>query len=185
MYQTVAASVCMVPHEKGDDAHLYTSVKRNRGIHRDKTHSLEIKVQLADCLPLEVNGKVSLRLGVVEGYFLSLDVTKEAGDDGGAPTVGLFVELVCPDTRGLDGGELDTVGLSGPVAVVRVAMAGEIWSSTILFPYKSAYGIPDWFGKPLDEVVYEGSQYFKGDCLVLTVDARLIADKHMPCVPEI
>jgi hypothetical protein len=191
MYQSMSTSVSQVPHETDKESipHPFKSAKPSRVRDKDTTYSFEAQLPLADCLPLGANETMHLRLGVVEGYVVSLSVTREVRRDA-APTLALNVELNFPDTRDMeedeeDGEEeTDSVGLSGPMAAVGVAVAGWRDSFTHVFGINSCYGYNDVFMKPWDEAVCEGSDHFPEGRMPVKVDVHLVADKHMkPHVP--
>jgi hypothetical protein len=187
MCQSLATSFSKVPHEH-EAAHPFRSAKPSRvraeaeAEEEDVTYTFEAEVSLAHCLPLRVDGRVHLRLGVPEGHMVSLYVARKAKDNAG-PTVGLYVELTCPDLREMveeEGpAETDTVGLSGPMAAVQIDACDTVWSFTRLFQINTIYGCGNVFKKPWDEVVREGSDSFPEGRMTVTVDIKFVADKHV------
>jgi hypothetical protein len=185
LYQSLASSFSKVPHE-GAANHLFASAKSTRVRDKIVTYNFEGEVRLADCLPLGLDEGMYLRLGVAEGRMVYLYVSKDAHPDA-APTLALNVEFTSPEVRDMDEEESvqsDTVGLSGPMAAVRIAAAGKRASFTHVYAIRLAYGYPNFFKKPWDEVVREGSDYFPEGSMTVTVDIHFITDKHMkPHVP--
>jgi hypothetical protein len=182
VYQSLATSLSKVPHDH-DAAHPFTSAKPSRVRDKDVTYSFEGEIPLAGCLPLGLNERFYLRLGVAEGYEMFLNVKRLSGPKK-APSVALYVHLICPDSRAVEEEEIDTVGLSGAMAAVRIEAADEAFSYTHLFEFGTSYGAEDFFEKPWDEVVREGSEYFPEGRMPVKVDVHFIADKHVkPQVP--
>jgi hypothetical protein len=118
---------------------------------------------------------VHFRLGVAEGYVVSLAITRETEGDAAA-----YVEFVCPDVRDREeeaAEESDTVGLSGPMAAVWIRAADTRFSFAHAYVINSAYGYRDVFGKPWGKAVF--SEFFPRGRMTVKVDVHLIADKHV------
>jgi hypothetical protein len=183
-YQSMAKSFRKVPIVD-DPVHPFASAKPSRARKKKGvTYTFKLEVPLSDCLPLEQDESAYFRLGVAEGYMVSLTVTREAeGDD--AHTLALYVDFECPDAYQVDDDEdTDTVGLSGPMVALRVDAADTFYTFANLFVVGLGHGAPDFFGRPWEEVVREGSDYFPEGRMPVTVDVHFIADKHVkPHVP--
>jgi hypothetical protein len=181
-YQSLTTSFSKVPHRHAA-RHPYTSAKPSRAPDQHVPYSFEVEVPLADCLPLGVNEKLGVRVGVAEGYVVQLIVKREVRG-GRAATVSVLVSLKCVNVRAMGEGESDTVALSGPMAEVRIAAADRRCRFTQLFQVGRSYGVVSFFGKPWDEVVREGSESFPEGRMTVKLNVQFISDKHMkPQVP--
>jgi hypothetical protein len=177
-YKSLAGSVSKVPHHH-EPEHPFLSSKPSR-VQDDKKarYTWEVPLRLTDCLPLGLNEFLILRIGVAEGFEVCLNVRKDAGGNG-VPALAVFVSLRCRDVRHDEGVESDTVGLSGPMAAIRLAAPDYTFSNTHLFKINRCYGAVRFFQKPWDEVVCKGSKYFPEGRMSLMVDIHLIRDKHL------
>jgi hypothetical protein len=157
-------------------------------------YELEAKVQLADCLDIDQRPDrvVATRLGIADGYLIELRVRRRRFNKDAPATVGLYLGIRCPDTEKVASEEADTVRYTGPIVRWQVEVNGRgakdfrfLYALTDALPYDSrnnlnALGSPDFFEKPWDEVVREGSDYFPQGRMTVKVKARFLSDLHVP-----
>jgi hypothetical protein len=183
MYQSIASTLSsQVPLSQ----QYMASCKPRRSPAASK-YEFEAQVQLADCLALDDQNHKSIttRLGVAEGYVIKLSVKKSTRTDGDT-ALGLFVGLRRPDTGAEHHEQGATVGSTGPILRMQVAVNGEpVMDFRSLCRAKhDARGVADPFGKRWGEVVREGSDYFPQGRMVVKVKARFISDRHQEGEPS-
>jgi hypothetical protein len=120
------------------------------------------------------------RLGVADGYLIMLVVAKKPKTDGQA-AVGLYLGLKRPNVTAEEHNGGDTVQSAGPIVSWRVQVNGRRRGEHRYVHGMNVHskGFPDFFRKPYDEVVREGSDYFPQGRMTVKVKARFIFDRHV------
>jgi hypothetical protein len=145
-------------------------------------YELEAKVQLAECSDIDQrqDRTFATRLGFAEGYLIKMDVTKQE-KAGGQATVAIHLGLRRPNTTSEQYDTGDTVPFTGPIVRWQVDVNGKT-----ITDFRSLYGgtfrlivFTDFFKKPWDEVVREGSDYFPQGRMTVKAKARFISDRHV------
>jgi hypothetical protein len=147
-YQSLISSFSEVPSEHST-THPFTSVQPSRAPDEDVTYSFEVPLELSDCLRLGVDEEIQLRLGVAEGYAVTLIVEWDA-----KAALSLYVKLKFPDLRVMREEETDSVGLSGPMAAIRLVATGSSFTDSFIHVFESGvcYGQANYFKRPWEEV---------------------------------
>jgi hypothetical protein len=145
-------------------------------------YQLEAQVLLADCLNIDQRPgrKLQARLGVAEGYLIELSVSK-AQEPGGQATVGLYLGLRRPNTTAEQYEAGDIVPFTGAIVKWQVDINGKTVKDAPRV-YRGTYrlrGFPNFFEKPWEEVVREGSEYFPQGSMTVEAKARFISDRHV------
>jgi hypothetical protein len=127
---------------------------------------LEAEASLDDCTALEDGKSFCTMLGVAGGYRLSIGIFKRFAvrvvvylNGPGAP---------CCDIKGL-----------GPITRLKVCAGGEEHRLTTLLPVESSHAWDNFFRKPWEEVVCDGSPYFPQGRMPIKVTIQFPSDKQL------
>jgi hypothetical protein len=173
-YHSISARL-KVPALSIDAASPFASYKPSRAPGNPGPYHFEGHIDLVDCKALEDDGRIYVNLGVAAGYRAWLSVQKIREP----VTVGLFAGLkpIFP----VAGAEVP-----GPIARVRIQAGGRSLAYTRVLELGLSRGWWDFFGKPWDKVVCDGSSYFPQGRMVVKVTVQFLTDKHVePAVGDL
>jgi hypothetical protein len=178
-FQSIAAS----SPQQWDEQHPFATCKLPRAPPEPPLQTFEVQLELARCRAFEARECEELRLGVGCGHKVILGVARQP-KEGAAATVGIFIRFVRPGTLELDddadGDEVATVRLVGPAVAVRISAGRKTRTLHHAYAQDSTWGYPDFFGKPWEEVVHDGSAYFPEGRMTIKVDIQFLSDGHAP-----
>jgi hypothetical protein len=146
-------------------------------------YHFEARADLEDCEPLEDWQVVSSMMGVTAGYRVTFQVQKSVkptylgaltGSHARAPkTLGLYVGLEALS-------HVAGPALPGPIARVRIEAAGRSLVHPVhAYKLGSLCGWKDFFSKPWEKVVRDGSPYFPHGRMSVKVTIQFLSDKYV------
>jgi hypothetical protein len=139
-------------------------------------YELKGHLELEDCLASKEGSSKATKLGIARGFIASLELKKmEQG------TVGLYVAVLRP------GGKRANYKSLADVKVTRYRLEAGGLESVATVPLSlQGRGKADFFGRPWDEVVREGSELFPGGRLEVKVKLQFFRDdiQLAPLAPD-
>jgi hypothetical protein len=146
----------------------FASYKPSRALGNSAPYHFEVDLDLADCMALEDLQKTFVMLGVTAGYRVYL-MAKKVEEPA---TLGIFVGLepIFPVAGG---------ALPGPITQLRIEAGGSSRHYITAMELPSGFGSPNFFDKPWEEVVYDGSPYLPHGRMSVKVITQLLTDEHV------
>ena len=135
-------------------------------------------LKLADLLPLTKHERLYKSLALVNGYPVRIFSGRERGEQE-QTSLGIFLWVVMPEWRvafigdGVDGRRrFASFEFSLKVGTKKLPYVGQPFGD------RAPYGYVNFFLKPWEEVVHEGSTYFPGGQTIVEVEMRLPGTGH-------
>jgi hypothetical protein len=166
-YHSISASL-RLPGVSVDAASPFASYKPSRAPENTAPYQFEAHIDLADCKALEDLKSSYVMLGVAAGYRVCLHVRKHKEP----ATLGMYVgvKAISP---------VAGAAVPGPIARLRIEAGRSLRHYICAMNLTTGKGYHDFFAKPWEEVVCEGSPYFPEGRMSVKVTIHFLSDKHV------
>jgi hypothetical protein len=146
----------------------FASLPPSRAPKHPAPYLFEAHIDLEDCKSFKYTEMAEVMLGVAAGYRVSLEVQKSREP----ATVGLFVAFTPVSS-------VAGPAVPGPFARVRIKTDEKVTTYDNAFSVGLGVGFRDFFQKPWEEVVCDGSPYFPQGRMSVKVAIQFLTDRHV------